>query len=83
MIGIPEAPRSWWSAQAMARAAGVPLARAVVEGWITRADLADMVLRCQTCPSGTDCTHWLAALRPETPAFCAIKPDIEALRAFS
>jgi hypothetical protein len=82
MIGFVEAPRAYWTAQGMARAAGVPLARAVIEGWITRADLAGIVRRCQTCTRTEDCRRFLAQGVPEPPAFCAIRPDIEALRAF-
>jgi hypothetical protein len=82
MIGYVEAPRAYWTAQGMARAAGVPLARAVVEGWITRADLAGIVRRCQTCARCAECRAVLAQGASEPPAFCAIRPDIEALRAF-
>ncbi len=39
MIGLVEAPRAYWMAQGMARVSGVHLARAVVEGWLTRPDL--------------------------------------------
>jgi hypothetical protein len=82
MIGYVEAPRAYWTAQGMARAAGVPLARAVVEGWITRAELAGIVHRCQTCTWCAECRDVLAQAAPEPPAFCAIRADIEALRPF-
>lgn len=82
MIAHSEAPVAYWTAQGMARAAGVPLARAVVEGWITRADLDAIVRRCAACTRCADCRTWLARMNPEPPGFCAIRPDIEALRAF-
>jgi hypothetical protein len=82
MIAHTEKPRAYWTAQGMSRAVGVPLARAVVEGWITRADLARIVERCGACTAGAACQDWLSRLTPEVPAFCAIKPELDALRAF-
>lgn len=80
MIGFVEAPVAYGLAQGMARAAGVALARAVVEGWITRRDLAEIVTRCQTCASADACTRWLATLRAELPPeFCANRQDLAAL----
>jgi succinate dehydrogenase/fumarate reductase flavoprotein subunit len=81
MMGYVGDPRAYWTAQGMARAAGVPLARAVVEGWITRDDLARIVERCRDCGECAACQRWLARLNPEVPGFCAIRPEIEALRA--
>lgn len=82
MIAFADSPRAYWTAQGMSRAAGVPLVRAVVEGWISRADLARIVERCGACTACEECTRWLSHLTPEVPAFCAIKPEIDALRAF-
>ena len=85
MFGYAEAPRAYWMARGMARAAGVPLARGVVEGWISRGELARMVTRCQTCPTVGACTRWLSTsehpIEPDgpTPSFCANKADIDAL----
>lgn len=80
MIGYAGAPRAYWMAHGMARTAGVPLARAVVEGSLSRQDLAQIVDRCHCCPRTDDCTHWLASPRAENPPqFCAIKPDRDAL----
>lgn len=80
MIGLVEAPRAYWMAQGMARTAGVHLARAVVDGWMTRQDLAQIVGRCQTCTRGKDCEMWLSQARnAPPPAFCAIRADIAAI----
>ncbi len=81
MIGYPEAPRAYWMAQGMARAAGVPLARAVVDGLLRRDELARIVTRCQTCERAADCTAWLSVARcAPPPAFCGNKADLDALR---
>ena len=80
MIGLVEAPRAYWMAQGMARTAGVHLARAVVEGWMTRQDLAQLVGRCQCCGSSADCEAWLSQARSgPPPAFCAIGTEIAAI----
>jgi hypothetical protein len=80
MMGYVEAPRAWGLAQGMARATGVVLARAVVEGWISRRELAQMVSRCQVCGKSEDCLQWLSTLRSEpVPEFCANKQDLQAL----
>ncbi len=81
MIGYVEAPQAWFLTQGMARAVGVNLPSAVVEGWLSRAELAKLVERCQRCGKGDECTSWL--VRPEIravlPAFCDNKAEIEAL----
>ena len=81
MIGYPEAPKAWWLTRHMARVSGVNLPRAVVEGWLKRDELADIVSRCAGCGKGTPCESWLAtsgrALR--MPDFCPNRHDIEAL----
>ena len=80
MIGYVEAQRAWWMAHGMARASGVHLARAVVEGWLTRTELARMVDRCETCGRLCDCQTWLAEPRHEAPPdFCGIAPEIASL----
>ncbi|MFN3938230.1 MAG: DUF6455 family protein [Gemmobacter sp.] len=80
MIGVPEAPRAWWLAQGMARSAGVKLAHAVVEGWITRRELASMMDRCERCPRTEDCLAWLAQPRHEPPPeFCGLRSDLNQL----
>ena len=49
MIGYPEAPKAWWLTRGMARISGVNLPRAVVEGWLQRTELEDLVARCAAC----------------------------------
>ena len=85
MFGYAEAPRAFWMARGMARAVGVPLSRGVVEGWISRRELAQIVTRCQTCSKVDACAIWLrnpASVQipsGPTPGFCANKPDLDAL----
>lgn len=80
MIGITETPRAWWTAHGMARSAGIQLARAVVQGVLSRQDLAQIVGRCQSCGRTSDCTAWLSQVRDDgIPEFCAIKPELDLL----
>ena len=81
MIGYVEAPRAWSLTRGMARVAGVNLPDAVIEGWLSRAELADMVDRCQACTAIDACTGWLSHCARSTtlPAFCRNKTEIEAL----
>ncbi|NJM81237.1 MAG: hypothetical protein HC844_01010 [Tabrizicola sp.] len=81
MIGYAEAPRAWWLTRGMARVSGVNLPQAVVEGWLTRSELSDLVERCGSCGKGADCESWLAQSGPARamPGFCPNKAGIEAL----
>ncbi|MDP4031251.1 MAG: DUF6455 family protein [Pseudorhodobacter sp.] len=81
MLGFIEAPRAWGLTQGMARVMGVSLPHAVVEGWLTRRDLATLVERCQSCGKSSDCTLWLArvAAADALPGFCHNKAEIESL----
>lgn len=80
MNGIVEAPRAYWLTNGMARLAGVNLPAAVVDGWLTRNELARLVGRCQCCGLTPDCTGWLAtAQAAPLPDFCCNKSEIEAL----
>lgn len=83
MFGYPEAPLAWWQTRGMARLAGVNLPRAVVDGWLTRAELGDLVARCEGCANRPRCDSWLATPQPQggLPGFCPNKPAIEALAA--
>ena len=76
-----EPPHAYSLARGMARVAGVPLAREVIEGRLTRAQLSRMVARCQICPHAQACAGWLSVLRDHErlPDFCANRPDIETL----
>jgi Family of unknown function (DUF6455) len=81
MIGYPEAPKAWWLTRGMARISGVNLPRAVVDGWLQRTELEDLVARCAACHKGADCESWLAVSgrAQAMPDFCPNKPGIEAL----
>lgn len=83
MMGYTEAPLAWGHARGMARVVGVSLTDAVIEGWLTRAELAGLVEACGRCDHLDACTNWLAhtvsAVAP--PAFCPNAPAIGALMA--
>ncbi len=81
MIGYAEAPRAWGLTRGMARVAGVNLTDAVVDGWLTRTELAGMVDHCLRCGHVPACTDFLAhqVQAVSLPAFCDNKPGIEAL----
>ncbi len=81
MIGYPEAPKAWWLTRGMARVSGVNLPQAVVEGWLQRAELAELVARCAACARDEACIDWLAqsGTARVMPGFCPNKPEIEAL----
>ena len=81
MIGYAEAPRAWGFARGMARVVGVNLTDAVVEGWLTRTELAGMVDLCLQCGHVSACTDFLAheVRSVSLPAFCDNKSGIEAL----
>lgn len=83
MIGYPEASKAWWLTRGMARISGVNLPRAVVDGWLHRAELEDLVQRCAACQRGADCEAWLSVSgkADAMPGFCPNKPGIEALVA--
>lgn len=81
MIGYVEAPRAWWLTHGMARAAGVNLPGAVVDGFVTRRELAELVHRCQTCGCSAQCTQWLGSARwpAALPGYCPNKAELESL----
>lgn len=81
MIGYPEAPKAWWLTRGMARISGVNLPRAVVEGWLQRAELEDLIARCAACGRGELCESWLggSGTARAMPEFCPNKSEIEAL----
>lgn len=83
MMGYTEAPLAWGHARGMARAVGVSLTDAVVEGWLTRAELAGLVETCGRCAQIEACTGWLAhtVTAPAVPGFCPNAPAIAALMA--
>lgn len=81
MIGYPEAPRAWWLTRGMARISGVNLPRAVVEGWLQRDELEELIARCAACGQGASCESWLgkSGAADAMPDFCPNKAGIEAL----
>jgi hypothetical protein len=83
MIGYVEAPITWGLVRGMARRAGLDMPRAVLEGWLTRAELAEIVDHCQKAGCATGCIDVLAKPTGTTtkspPSFCAIKAELEAL----
>lgn len=83
MMGYTEAPLAWCHARGMARTVGVSLTDAVIEGWLTRAELAGMVEVCGHCSHLDACTDWLArtVTAEGLPAFCPNAPSISALAA--
>ncbi|NBZ86940.1 DUF6455 family protein [Stagnihabitans tardus] len=80
MMGYIEAPRAWALTRGMARSVGLDLVGAVVEGWLSRAELADLVERCEACDQSQRCTSWLAVTldSKDLPTFC---PNARALHA--
>lgn len=83
MIGYVEAPKAWGLTRGMGRVIGVNLTDAVVEGWLARAELAELVDRCQACGRSEDCTRWLGrhVTAEALPEFCPNKAPLEALVA--
>jgi hypothetical protein len=65
----------------MARITGVNLPRAVVEGWLQRSELEDLVARCAACTRGELCEAWLVTSgnAQAMPSFCPNKAEIEGL----
>ncbi|WP_232622628.1 DUF6455 family protein [Pseudorhodobacter sp. MZDSW-24AT] len=81
MIGYAESPLAWGLTRGMARLLGVNLPSAVVEGWLTRRELGQLVARCEACGQKSACTAWLAiaAGTPCLPVFCPNKSALEVL----
>ncbi len=82
MNGFFAAKGAFGLTRGMARAAGIDITEAVVEGWLTRGELAELVDRCLVCDAGGDCLAWLgrAAETVDLPGFCDNKQALEALR---
>lgn len=81
MIGYPEAPKAWWLTRGMARISGVNLPRAVVEGWLQRNELEELISRCAACGRSAQCEAWLvtSGAARTMPEFCPNKAGIESL----
>lgn len=82
MMGYVEQPRAWGYTRGMARAIGVNLPDAVVQGWLSREELAALVDTCGHCGHTGECTDWLARpAQPEAlPGFCPNSRAIAALK---
>jgi hypothetical protein len=78
----PNSFKAWVRTREMARNAGVDLAGAVFEGWLTRRDLDGLVCACAACGQERTCSDWHSSHAPQTdlPAFCSNKSEIESLR---
>lgn len=82
LMGTGES-ESYWRTQGMARAIGVDLTGAMVDGWLTRAGFGTMVMNCELCAHSGECAKWLSrhgAGSTALPEFCANKAGLEALR---
>ncbi|MCF1707384.1 DUF6455 family protein [Tabrizicola sp. J26] len=81
MIGNVEMPHAFWLTIGMARKVGLNLQEALVEGWLTRRDLTQMVDGCTSCAHHVSCTRWLAMPgEAPLPAYCQNKPRLEAIQ---
>ena len=82
MIGYSDAPRAWGYTRGAARVVGVNLTDAVVEGWLSRNELGQIVETCTSCGQALPCTDWLAhtTKAEELPGYCPNKAGIEALK---
>ena len=81
MIGYPDAPQAWSLTRGMARLIGLDLPQAVMDGWLSRNELAVLLAACDDCSARGPCSAWLSgAGHPhEMPGFCPNKPGLEAL----
>ena len=81
MIGYTESPLAWGLTRGMARVLGASLTDAVVDGWLSRAELATLVDTCAACKQTASCTAWLSQARtqPCVPVFCPNKLALESL----
>jgi succinate dehydrogenase/fumarate reductase flavoprotein subunit len=81
MNGYPDSPLAWDLTRGMARVLGASLPDAVVDGWLSRAELAQLVDRCAVCDQTPACTAWLsqARIKGTMPVFCPNKDTLEGL----
>ena len=67
MIGYSDAPRAWGYTRGAARVVGVNLTDAVLEGWLSRGELGQIVDTCTSCRQAQPCTDWLARTQMAGP----------------
>ncbi|MDQ2064814.1 DUF6455 family protein [Xinfangfangia sp. CPCC 101601] len=81
MFGFPESPRAWPLTRVMAGRAGLNLRQAVLEGWLSRQELACFISRCESCACHAPCDRWLSTSPApgEIPSHCPNKSGLEAL----
>lgn len=82
MTGCSDAPRAWGLTQSMAEACGVNLTGAVLDGWVSRADLTEIVEKCACCGQTEACETLVAGAEAQSadPAFCPNTQTLAALR---
>lgn len=82
MIGYARAPGAFGRTRAMARVVGLDLTAAVVEGWLSRAELEALISRCASCGRAGDCDRFLSTARPGAalPPHCANRTALDDLR---
>ena len=82
MIGYPQAPRAWGYTRGMARAIGVSLPDAVVDGWLGRDELAGLVEKCCSCGNTVQCSDFLShtVAADALPGFCPNGNALSALK---
>lgn len=82
MIEYASAPRAFGRTRAMARAGGWDLTAAVVDGWLSRAELAALISRCAGCNRASACDAFLSTARPGAglPPYCANKTALDCAR---
>ena len=66
----------------MAKAADVPLARALDDGVLSQSDYAEAITLCRRCPHPVQCEAMLVSVEKlrEVPDFCANRAVLEALK---
>jgi hypothetical protein len=82
MLTYGDAPVAWGLARGMARAIGVELVGAVIEGWLDRYELDRLVGVCLGCQAQAGCAAFLAITprAPAPPDFCPNRTSLAALR---
>lgn len=80
-MGYTQSPLAWGLTRGMARVLGASLTDAVFDGWLSRAELGQLVDRCAACNQSSACTAWLSQARsqPCLPVFCPNKTALESL----